>query len=158
MKARKHEYRRRDTDARMHRRTRSIRALRCARGRCAGYAALTDRTTPAGLSQEGGSESEPARPEAEGQLFCFFGPRGRFLEGKRSLCRLRGFSSELLVHNPLADDSRHSQIEAIPVVHLAAIVVPEHVHPNTGTDGKARPKRRYLSGSASKDSRSFPIR
>src|ERR1035437_10882586 len=101
MKARQYEDRTRNGDAGMHRRAGSVRAIRRAGGRCAGRTACADRTPPAGLSEESRSEPQPARAEAKGQAFRFFGPRGRFLEGKRFYFGLRGLAGEVLVPDAL---------------------------------------------------------
>jgi len=113
-------------DARMHRGAGIIRALRCPGRCCADCATLSDRTTPAGISKESRNEPKPARAKTEGQAFRFLGPRGslRLVHLHRPWL---DFPGEFFVHNALADDSRDGQVEAFPIVHLATIVITEHL-------------------------------
>src|ERR1017187_2388645 len=112
-------YRSRNAVAGVPRRNGSLPALRCACRFRAGRPTLTTEAPRTRVPQEGRREPEPARAEAEGQLFGF-GPRGGLsLEGFRRPCHLAG---EFLVGNALAHNPRHGQIEAVPVVHLAAVV------------------------------------
>jgi hypothetical protein len=126
MKARDHEERTSNAFSRVSRRARSLSTFRCAGRLCARRSAFAVEATRTCLSQEGKGESKPARPETKGQPFRF-GPRGRFVEGNRFRFPFHGLASEFLVHDALADDARNREVESIPVVHFAPVVITEHL-------------------------------
>src|ERR1035437_9757804 len=117
-----HEDRTRNAVTGVYRGARSIPALRRDGGFRAGRAALKACAPRTCIPQESGSEPESAWAEAKGHTFRFPRPC-RFL-GQH----LSGLAGEFLVGDPLANDPRDGQIEAVPVVHLASIVVRSEEH------------------------------
>src|ERR1035441_2659907 len=128
--------------ARVPRRAGSLPALRRTHRFGAGRSAFASGTPRTCVPEKGRSEPEPARPEAKGHVFRFFGPRGRVLDCRRRRFCFSDLASEFLVGNALTHDPRYGEVEAVPVVHLAAVVIAEHLHPDSGTGGKVPRSRR----------------
>ena len=105
--------------ARVHRRPRGLPPIRRRHTADPLRFARHVHAARARLSQEGGSKSESARAETEGQAFRF--PRPCRLE-RRRLCFLGfGLAGQLLVGRAPAEDTAH--IEALRIVQAAAALL-----------------------------------
>src|ERR1039458_6328906 len=80
MKARKYEFRSRNADARVHRRTRSVPPVRRWDAPDSFRIARYDHAARTGVPQEGRRQPPPARAETEGQAFRFPRPCRDLLE------------------------------------------------------------------------------